>query len=162
MIAQGTDGVSRSYLAQGVMAGEPMRVHIPIYLSAVERLTLDLVPWVQSWSDLESELFDPIGWFQIGHDVEGWSVCADGFARPRLVGSGRTFIWSAPPPLLQPMLHWLSCEKLGSSGSVLVIFSFAPDCALHYGKSSYTSVLILFLNYQWGPLSGLPVCTNHY
>ncbi len=97
MIAQGTDGVSRGYLAQGVMAGEPMRVHIPIYLSAVERSTLDLVPWVQSWSDLESELLDPMGWFQTGHDVEGWSVCADGFARPRLVGSGRTFIWSPPP-----------------------------------------------------------------
>ena len=96
MIAQGTDGVSRGYLAQGVMAGEAMRVHIPIYLSAVDHSTHDLVRWIQSWADPKAELLNPLGWFQAGHDIEGWVACADGFDRPSL-SYGKTFIWAAPP-----------------------------------------------------------------
>jgi hypothetical protein len=45
MIAQCTDGVSRGYLGQGVMAGDSMIGHIPIHRSAVDRAPLDLVPW---------------------------------------------------------------------------------------------------------------------
>lgn len=37
MIAQGTDGESRGYLALGVMAGESMTGFIPIHLTAVDR-----------------------------------------------------------------------------------------------------------------------------
>ena len=51
MIAQGTDGVSRGYLSQGVMAGDSMRVHIPIYLSAFDRVDKpNLLSWIRSWS----------------------------------------------------------------------------------------------------------------
>ena len=45
MIAQGTDGVSRGCLAQGVMAGEAMCAFIPIHLSAMDQLAL-LLPWI--------------------------------------------------------------------------------------------------------------------
>jgi hypothetical protein len=103
MIAQGTDGVSRGYLAQGVMAGEAMKVHIPIYLSAVDRSSQDLVTWIQSWSDPHAELLKPIGWFQEGHDIEGWVTCSDGFDRPKL-SNGKIFIWA--PPRLQQKWHW--------------------------------------------------------
>ena len=37
MIAQGTDGVSRGFLGEGVMAGSPMVSFIPIHLSAIDR-----------------------------------------------------------------------------------------------------------------------------
>ena len=74
MIAQGTDGVSRGYLGQGVMAGDTMTLHIPVHLSAIERSPTDLVPWIRSWSEEESILLDEAGWFQTGHDIEGWSL----------------------------------------------------------------------------------------
>ena len=38
MIAQGTDGVSRGYLGQGVMAGDTMTLHIPIHLPSLPRV----------------------------------------------------------------------------------------------------------------------------
>ena len=46
MIAQGTDGVSRGYLALGVMAGESMNDFIPIHLSATDRSPV-LADWIR-------------------------------------------------------------------------------------------------------------------
>ena len=74
MIAQGTDGVSRGYLGQGVMAGDSMTIHIPIHLSAFERFPTDLVPWIRGWSGEDSIVLDEAGWFQTGHGIEGWSM----------------------------------------------------------------------------------------
>ncbi len=98
MIAQGTDGVSRGFLAQGVMAGEAMMSYIPIHLSAHER-SLDLLPWIRSWSTQELILLAPEGWFQEGHDISGWNsnVNVDGFDRP-VLAEGRTYVWAPPPP----------------------------------------------------------------
>jgi hypothetical protein len=39
-----------------------------------------------------------MGWFQQGHDIEGWRLRADGFKEPVLCGGQRTYIW-APAPL---------------------------------------------------------------
>lgn len=97
MIAQGTDGVSRGYLAQGVMAGDAMSVHIPIYLSAVERAPPNLVHWIRNWAGREAELLDSMGWFQRGHDISGWKKGFDGFHRPELTDSNKCYIWAPPP-----------------------------------------------------------------
>ena len=45
MIAQGTDGVSRGFLGQGVMDGLAMNAFVPIHMSAAERSVGNLVPW---------------------------------------------------------------------------------------------------------------------
>lgn len=96
MIAQGTDGVSRGHLAHGVMAGEAMTAFIPIHLTATER-SPGLLKWIRSWSGDHSILLDGDGWFQEGHDIEGWSRgSVDNFDRPRL-SEGRTYVWSPPP-----------------------------------------------------------------
>ena len=97
MIAQGTDGVSRGYLGQGVMAGDSMRVHIPIYLSAFERSPADLLPWIRSWISEEASVLEPLDWFQLGHDIEGWTRCEDGFSRPKIMEGTRTYVWAPPP-----------------------------------------------------------------
>jgi hypothetical protein len=47
MIAQGTDGVSRGLLTEGVTTGVDMLTFIPLHLSALERNPL-LVEWVKS------------------------------------------------------------------------------------------------------------------
>ena len=95
MIAQGTDGVSRGYLALGVMAGEPMTGFIPIHVSATDRHP-GLLPWLLSWSSSDSVLLEPMDWFGQGHDIGGWAMHPDGFERP-VIREGRTYIWAPPP-----------------------------------------------------------------
>ena len=98
MIAQGTDGVSRGCLGQGVMAGDVMSAHIPIYLSAIDRVPSGLLEWIKEWSGGDSTLLTEMGWFTTGHDIDCWdSGGEDGFERPVLI-EGRTYIW-APPPI---------------------------------------------------------------
>ena len=96
MIAQGTDGVSRGYLGQGVMAGDAMVAHIPVHLDASKR-SPNLVPWIRSWSDEEATHLEPEGWFESGHDIEGWQMGSDGFERPKLSEVRRTYIWTPAP-----------------------------------------------------------------
>ena len=96
MIAQGTDGVSRGYLGHGVMAGEAMVAHIPVHLDAAER-SPSLVPWIKSWCDKDATHLGPEGWFELGHDIEGWESRSDGFERPILSSARGTYIWTPPP-----------------------------------------------------------------
>ena len=97
MIAQGTDGVSRGYLALGVMAGEAMTAFIPIHLSAVDRSPDLLVDWVKSWCGPDAMLLTPMDWFGEGHDISGWDVDAEsGIDRP-ILSEGRTYVWVLPP-----------------------------------------------------------------
>ncbi|KAI2505417.1 hypothetical protein MHU86_9030 [Fragilaria crotonensis] len=95
MIAQGTDGVSRGFLALGVMAGEAMSAFIPIHKSARDR-SPDFIKWIKSWSGEGSLILNPMDWFEAGHDTDGWAMGVDGFERPELK-EGRTYIWSPPP-----------------------------------------------------------------
>ena len=48
MIEQGTDGISRGNLSEGVMAGEKMLNFIPLNLGAVERHP-PLLTWLKLW-----------------------------------------------------------------------------------------------------------------
>jgi hypothetical protein len=80
------------------MAGEAMIAHLPIHKSAVERSPTDLVPWIRSWSGESTILLDEMGWFEAGHDIEGWEQDSLGFERPMLSRKRRAYIW-APPPL---------------------------------------------------------------
>jgi len=49
MIAQGTDGISRGCLSEGVMSGATMLSFVPLHLSALDRHP-DMLPWIRSWS----------------------------------------------------------------------------------------------------------------
>ena len=95
MIAQGTDGVSRGYLGEGVMAGDPMSSFIPIHLSAFER-SPTLVDWIKGWSTTDILILEPRDWFDVGHDMDGWKTGWDNFDRPNLK-EGRVYLWSPPP-----------------------------------------------------------------
>jgi hypothetical protein len=94
MIAQGTDGVSRGSLMEGVMAGKPMLSFFPFHLSAAER-SPGLLPWIRSWIGEEAELLTPEGWFERGHDVVGGRINAEGMWMPELQQG--VFVWAPPP-----------------------------------------------------------------
>jgi hypothetical protein len=71
MIAQGTDGVSRGFLGEGIMSGELMLSFIPIHLSATDR-SPSLLQWITDWTDPSIIHLKPIDWFDVGHDFDGW------------------------------------------------------------------------------------------
>ena len=74
MIAQGTDGISRGSLNEGVMDGQAMFNFIPIHLSAFER-SGNLKLWLASWLPENSVYIeDPMEWFFTGHGVLGFEV----------------------------------------------------------------------------------------
>jgi len=94
MIAQGTNGVSRGNLAEGVMAGKPMASFLPFHLLALDR-SPRLVPWVQSWLGEACEVLDPEGWYEWGHDHDGGLLNCNGIWMPKLwLG---IFVWAPPP-----------------------------------------------------------------
>jgi hypothetical protein len=95
MIAQGTDGVSRGFLAAGIMNGQTMGSFIPIHLTASQR-SPDILSWIKEWADPDTIELDPMGWFEAGHDITNWSPSPDGFERPILT-LGRTYLWVPPP-----------------------------------------------------------------
>lgn len=49
MMAQGTDGLSRGMMSQGVMKRVSMSNFVPLHLNPVERQGVILVKWVHSW-----------------------------------------------------------------------------------------------------------------
>ena len=95
MIAQGTDGVSRGFLAAGIMNDQTMGPFIPIHLTASQQ-SPDILFWIKKWDDPDAIEIDPMGWFEAGHDITNWSLDPDGFERPILT-PGRTCLWASPP-----------------------------------------------------------------
>ena len=101
MKAQGTDGVSRGHLKEGVTAGMSMLSFIPFDVSALDRSPV-LKPWLEYWMGNHLEFLEPEDWFVRGHDHSvspekgtGGQWDDKGFWRPTLMHG--TFVWSPPP-----------------------------------------------------------------
>ncbi|KAI2491133.1 hypothetical protein MHU86_23419 [Fragilaria crotonensis] len=156
MIAQGTDGVSRGYLGQGVMAGESMVAHIPIHMSAVERAPLDLVPWIQSWSGNDTILLDNMGWFEAGHDITGWRLDEDG-ERPILANSRRSYIWAPAPLAAEVVIAEMRKARIKRQSSCHILC--APRAQTN-GQNNCTDQRILSLKCQLVSRAGQQTCMN--
>ena len=98
MIEQGTDGLSRGDMLEGVCRGDTMTSHIPLARTALER-SAPLLDWINSWfSDggkHEVEVLKPEGWFERGHDIIGDAANCDGRWIPKYQSGN--FIWAPAP-----------------------------------------------------------------
>jgi hypothetical protein len=94
MKAQGTDGVSRGQMKEGVSAGASMLSFIPFHLSAIDRSD-ELIAWIRSWAGPELEVLAPEEWFGRGHDHEGGQKDEAGFWRVKTRPG--IFLWVPPP-----------------------------------------------------------------
>jgi hypothetical protein len=94
MIAQGTDGISRGELNQGIASGMSMLSFIPLHLGALERES-GLKSWIQSWLGSQAEFLSPIDWFTRGHLQDGGHMDSHGFWRHK-IRSGH-LVWAPPP-----------------------------------------------------------------
>ena len=71
MMSQGTDGVSRDSLMEGVMAGGDMLDHVDLAKTALER-SPELLSWVQDWSGVKNlDCLTPEEWFVEGRGITG-------------------------------------------------------------------------------------------
>ena len=110
MIAQGTDGLSRGQLNEGVMnGGSVMRDFVPLHLSALDR-TSGLPQWVDSWAGSTPLVLTPTDWFERGHDIDGGCTGVDGFWRP--VVSPGTYLWAPPPAAADVALEQLRTARI--------------------------------------------------
>ena len=106
MIDQGSDGLSRGSLSEGVMRGESMASFIPLHQSALERCQ-GLKNWMSDFfggnkRDGELEFLEPVDWFERGHDLDGgdWEYTMPPPNKERQwmprYRKGR-FLWCPPP-----------------------------------------------------------------
>ena len=104
MIAQGSDGLSRGNVSEGVMRGTPMDSFIPLNEGAIQR-SPQLLEWIKSWVSEELEVLTPKGWFLRGHDImEGeFEVNVDGLKWPKY--SKGNFVWAPPPAAAETALE---------------------------------------------------------
>jgi hypothetical protein len=110
MIHQGTDGLSRGLLTDGVFAADPMKLHLPLHLSAPDR-HLPLVSWVQSWCPDSSILpLQPAEGFTTGHGLAGFTPGPSGTDFPTM-HSNSWFLWTPPPAAARAALEELAVSR---------------------------------------------------
>ena len=120
MIAQGSDGLSRGNISEGVMKGSPMESFIPLNESALDRSPA-LKSWLASWTSGELEILSPRDWFIRGHDiVEGsFETNVDGLKWPRYQKG--CYVWAPPPAAAEVMLEELRKARHRRTESTHVI-----------------------------------------
>jgi hypothetical protein len=110
MIHQGTDGLSRGLLTDGVFAMDPMKLHLPLHLSAPARHPA-LVPWVQSWCpDPSIQPLQPEEWFTSGHGIGGFQPGPAGTDFP-IPHPSVWFLWTPPPAAARAALEELAISR---------------------------------------------------
>jgi hypothetical protein len=95
MIAQGTDGISRGALNEGVMNGMAMMSFVPIHLSATSR-SPGLQNWLRSWLPGSPHWLEPLDWFQLGHGITGYTRDFERSVVP-VLSEPSQFVWIPPP-----------------------------------------------------------------
>ena len=138
MIAQGSDGLSRGNVSEGVMRGTPMADFIPLNETALERSST-LKEWLQTWTTDELEFLEPRDWFIRGQDiVEGErEINTDGFSWPTYQKG--TFVWTPPPAAAEAMLEEVRKarhRRTESTHIILVPRLMAPSWRKHLNKVS--------------------------
>lgn len=100
MMAQGTDGLSRGDVCEGVMAGQSMLFYIPLHLSAMDRQP-SLLPWIQDWVGCPSlKPLSPEEWYDKGHGHTGGVYTSRGLWIPTEI-TQEWLLW-APAPFAAP------------------------------------------------------------
>ena len=102
MIAQGTDGISRGNIMEGVLAGHSMMSFIPIGKSAIDR-SPKLLGWIREWSrESNLEPLTPKQWLWEGHGLSTYPwINTDGMSFPVRDKRITTILWAPPPSIAE-------------------------------------------------------------
>ena len=119
MKKQGTDGISRGQLTEGISIGEYMLNFCPWNESALDR-SKDLKSWIECTFGKECEFLEPADWYSRAHDHCGGFVDKGGHWRVRVKHG--TFVWSPPPAAAEAALEELRKARLKRRKSTHLIF----------------------------------------
>ena len=108
MKAQGTDGISRGSLREGVSIGKFMHTFCPWGENCFQRAP-SLKGWVKSWISIP-EFLEPEDWFERGHDHFGGYRDSKNFWR--INEKPGHFVWSPPPAGADCMLEELRKARI--------------------------------------------------
>jgi len=109
MVKQGTDGISRGHLREGISIGEQMLSFCPWNISALDR-SKNLTTWLLEVFGKKLEFLEPHQWFNRGHDHAGGKRDESGFWR--LNFRKGNFVWSPPPAAADAALEELRKARL--------------------------------------------------
>ncbi len=101
MIAQGTDGLPRGIMLEGIVCGDDMLSFVDLSKTALEQHQ-GVLDYIKSWLDSSlrsSKSLSPEEWFQEGHGVVGGEKNSRGMWIPRHAENEKAYIW-APPPII--------------------------------------------------------------
>ena len=163
MIEQGTDGLSRGNLFEGVMTGQDMMNFIPIHQSAHERES-SLLPWIRKWTGIRSlDILSPRDWLWRGQGLSDYSETnTDGVHLPQ-DSNEPVLLWMPPPCVADVAVEYLrkSYLKRPHITHIFVVpklmsyrwrkyllkvghFSFYVDAGngLHWPKSQHESLFV--------------------
>ena len=154
MIAQGTDGLSRGDLLEGVLNGEKMMSFIPLHISALEREPA-LRDWILTWAGAGRDknnlkFFEPEDWFVRGHDIVGYSHNCDGRTIPTYRKG--IFIWNPPPADARIALEELRQARHKRQSSLHIFITphlMAPEWRSQLFKSADLILTLPFSDDYW-------------
>ena len=115
---QGTDGISRGSLREGISLGKSMLSFCPWGHSALSR-SPTLKAWLQELIGPDLEILSPSDWFTRGHDHLPGYIDNQGFYRNR-VKAGK-FLWDLPPAAADAALEELRKARLKRRNSTHII-----------------------------------------
>ena len=109
MQAQGTDGVSRGSLREGVSLGRDMIAYCPWGKNALE-VSPELKSWIVTWMGERSIFLTPKDWYLRGQDMEGGSFDRKRFWYPNFCKG--TYIWTPPSAAVDACLEELRKARM--------------------------------------------------
>lgn len=105
MVAQGTDGLSRGMMCEGVLAGRDMLDYIDIAKSSSSRHP-PLVEFIRAWTgDSDLKPLREEEWFVEGHGIIGGKRDSHDIWIPTHAPNGRLYWWDPPPVLAEVALE---------------------------------------------------------
>ena len=118
MMAQGTDGISRGHLREGISLGASMISFCPWGTCALQRSST-LLPWLKEVFGHELEVLMPNDWYRRGHDHKGGKIDEKGFYRVNIQPG--LFLWHPPPAAADAAIEELRKARLKRRESTHII-----------------------------------------
>lgn len=149
---QGTDGISRGQLREGISLGNSMLKYCPWGLSAIDR-SPSLMDWCKNVFGPNLEILSPCEWFTRGHDHNGGYYDQKGMYRLNIKHG--TYLWQPPPAAADAALEEIRKARLKRRSSTHVII-IPRLCTTLWLKQLYKAAdIVLYLPCSYSHWSSL-------
>ena len=118
MQAQGTDGVSRGNLRDGISLGKEMLEFCPWGKDAL-KVSPALKAWIMSWAGSKVIFLSPRDWYLRGQDIAGGSYNEEKYWYPHFVKG--VYIWIPPPAASDACLEELRKARMKRKVSLHIV-----------------------------------------